>query len=690
MTERRFSIRGYPITRRFVLFVGLFISLMVTFTFQLLYADQIGLQGALIDDAYISLRYSQSLIQGHGIVWQPGDRVEGYTNFLWVILSAFLMVIGFDGTNTVRFLGLFSSVISIALLILLSRHFQKLQNIRVWPIGIAAILVGTSFDFAFWTLSGLESPLFIMLSLTGLYFTLKVVETPERLRYAIGSGLALAAATLTRPDGAVLVIALWIPWLIYRVLASRKLASVFEHPFLTAFALYTCIVLAHLLWRYSYYGQLLPNTFYVKVGATVSQVQRGINYIIDTTRFVGLMPLIPLALFALLPPAKDQNSEQLKLWTSRLMVLSMAICYTAYLISIGGDIFTTRLLMMVFVLVCFLIDIGINNLINVGVLLKIPISRVIPLSVLALALIINPNRLHSHLAGAYIGQINWNRTGEWLRAHAEPTDTLAIDAAGSVPYFSGLRSIDMLGLNDAYIAHMSVRGMGRGVPGHEKFDPAYVYAKSPTWIATWLDREGRAASLGMYRWPEVHDYRLTMVVQAQDPSRPWMQLADSHYAPQSGYDQGYRYGIWKRIPEAVSLAYTDLNLEDQTVVQQVGPWEWMLKPVSGNDYLSSITPGAALKFEIDGGQAIAAVTLRHNTSGQIQIQADGQAIVCDLYSSVTVPQAPCILPPVGKPGEHVQVTIVIDAARNPASGGGGVHIQRLLTLPPASYARLEQ
>src|SRR5690606_452754 len=34
------------------------------------------------DDAFISFRYAQNLIDGHGLVFNAGERVEGYTNFL--------------------------------------------------------------------------------------------------------------------------------------------------------------------------------------------------------------------------------------------------------------------------------------------------------------------------------------------------------------------------------------------------------------------------------------------------------------------------------------------------------------------------------------------------------------------------------------------------------------------------------
>ena len=42
----------------------------------------------LCDDAFISFRYSRHLVDGLGLVWNPGEVVEGYTNFLWVLIAA--------------------------------------------------------------------------------------------------------------------------------------------------------------------------------------------------------------------------------------------------------------------------------------------------------------------------------------------------------------------------------------------------------------------------------------------------------------------------------------------------------------------------------------------------------------------------------------------------------------------------
>ena len=48
------------------------------------------------DDAYISFRYARNLADGFGLVWNIGERVEGYTNFLWTLLMVPAFWLGCD------------------------------------------------------------------------------------------------------------------------------------------------------------------------------------------------------------------------------------------------------------------------------------------------------------------------------------------------------------------------------------------------------------------------------------------------------------------------------------------------------------------------------------------------------------------------------------------------------------------
>ena len=48
----------------------------------------VSLPPIVVDDAFISYRYAWNLVAGHGLVFNIDEYVEGYSNFLWVLLTA--------------------------------------------------------------------------------------------------------------------------------------------------------------------------------------------------------------------------------------------------------------------------------------------------------------------------------------------------------------------------------------------------------------------------------------------------------------------------------------------------------------------------------------------------------------------------------------------------------------------------
>ena len=89
--------------------------------------------------------------------------------------------------------------------------------------------------------------------------------------------------------------------------------------------------------------------------------------------------------------------------------------------------------------------------------------------------------LHHRVIGGNVGRLG-KESGTWMRENFPPDTVIAATAAGAVAYFSRLRVIDMLGLNDSRIAHRQMPRMGRGMPGHEKADGAYVLSLEPDYI----------------------------------------------------------------------------------------------------------------------------------------------------------------------------------------------------------------
>lgn len=526
---------------------------VLLFGYQIQQANQV-MQGVLIDDAYISLRYADNAAGGRGLSWQPGERVEGYTNFLWVAVLAVVMRLGLAGEFAAHWIGVVAGCGVLVLLVLLPRRLQSPAEARVWPVGVGALSVGASFFFPYWSNSGFETSLFILLCLTALFFAWQSLKRPQQRRYAVLTGLSLVSVALTRPDGLILFAVVVVVWLIYAMRSSETERRVLGRSLGWTTSIFILLYGAYFVWRLTYYGQLWPNPFYLKVGASLDQLMRGLVYMQSTVDKLSALPLLVVAPLALLPPPRHANEPATARSAQRVVVVMMflfACGYAAFLVCVGGDNYGPRLALTILVMVAALAEVGLSRVVSAWRAKPAAPRYLVPV-VLGLAVIIVMHPWSSDLHAPTVRnaqlQINWKQLGLWLNRSTNPTDTIAVDAAGAIPYFSQRRAIDMLGFNDAHIAHLDVPTLGRGLPGHEKYDPLYVLAQAPDWVATWIDRNGQPAQYGLAAQPEMAHYQLYLAMQTADPAQPWMQLVTPAYALAQGWDAGYQYALWKRLP----------------------------------------------------------------------------------------------------------------------------------------------
>lgn len=243
------------------------------------------------DDAYISFRFARHLAQGHGLVYNVGERVEGYTNFLWTLLSAIPLARG--ATDPLPFMHTLSLALWLGSFFLLLGIGGLLYREGNWAAPLAAVPLLYHWSYNMWFFSGMETPLVsFLVVLTLLFFTLD----PEKHPYSLfWTSLSAVALMLTRADGVVFLAALaaaglvlhWRPlvrerrWVRYLVLPAL--------PLLLVYVPYT-------MWRVSYYGSFFPNTYYAKA-AYLTFYARGWQYLttyFETYEFVAWTPLLVL------------------------------------------------------------------------------------------------------------------------------------------------------------------------------------------------------------------------------------------------------------------------------------------------------------------------------------------------------------------------------------------------------------
>ncbi len=158
-----------------------------------------------LDDAYISFVYARNWVDGKGIVFNEGERVEGYTCFLWVALMALGLWLQLPIEPWSTALGTLFALGSLLAAAGLAR--EVLPERQRWAAAGAALFVALWPPFSWWAASGMETTLFAFLVTTTLWAH---VKTTGRSPW-VGALAALAA--LTRPEG----------WLLGGLLAADAL-----------------------------------------------------------------------------------------------------------------------------------------------------------------------------------------------------------------------------------------------------------------------------------------------------------------------------------------------------------------------------------------------------------------------------------------------------------------------------------
>jgi arabinofuranosyltransferase len=219
----------------------------------------------LADDAYISFRYASNLVAGHGLVWNPEPfrPVEGYSNFLWVILLAQIWRwTGLEPPAIANVLALcfsFLSLLLFARFLLTMKWRAELIRFRIPFLVLALLGILSNRTFLAWTSSGLETAMYNFLVLLWLFCLLRI--PPESGSWFLCSTLAAALLELTRPDGMLFLAGT----VVIGLLVARRQAGPSRLQHILWLAIASSPAACHLLWRKLYYGEWLPNTYYAKI-----------------------------------------------------------------------------------------------------------------------------------------------------------------------------------------------------------------------------------------------------------------------------------------------------------------------------------------------------------------------------------------------------------------------------------------
>ncbi len=394
----------------------------------------------LVDDMMITMRYAHNLASGVGLVWNPGEHVEGYTNFLWALYMALVHLLPIPLSKTALVVSLTNIALSVLIILLIIRLATLLKG---GPFAVVATLVAYvgSSNFRTWSVAGTESVLLAMMVLAAIILILRDLdrESPSPLPY-----LLLGAMTLVRSDALILSALLYgTSFVLHR-----------EKARVVAFAgIWLFFPLAHLLFRFGYYGELVPNTAYLKVFNWEGRVSHGARYVFHFARNYALPMLLVLV-------AAFRGGSR----AERLLGGSVLI-YSGYIAYAGGDIFPqNRFFVPVLPLLFILAFVSLERLFvrrTLRLFVSVLTVATIPLVIPGEQWIVGPS-------STSIGHI---KIALLLKENLPPGGKAADFWAGIPFYFSGAYGVDLLGKNDPHIARLPA--VYRDHPGHNKFDFDY-------------------------------------------------------------------------------------------------------------------------------------------------------------------------------------------------------------------------
>ena len=451
------------------------------------------LGGNISDDAMTSMQYAKNLALGQGLVFNVGERVEGYTNFLWVLVMTPLFALSraFDVpfVPMVNYLNVAMAAAVTALVYWLGSRIWGRGHLATW---VAVFLLVVDSAFLCWAVLGLEVQMLALWMLLALI----AVRSGARRR-ALWAGLALLAAHLTRPDAALFCVCILGNELLEAVLAwkrgDRRAATQAFRDALTAAAVWLVPYAVYFGWHYAYYGWPFPNTYYLKLGGEIDGWARGFDYLVD---FLRVRAWVPAAGLLAVLAARDR--------TVRVLVVYLAL-HVLYVVYAGGD-FMPGHRFFVPELPQFALLVGAAVAVAwQGIQLQ-PVRRWLSSRGVEPAMIAGFG-LASAMGGLAFSSVRQRHLGPldslvsswgndhgrqrtlmaWLKERKPPGATFATGLIGHTGFLSDIYVIDVCGIIDPVIAHMKVKDFGHGLPGHEKLASVeYVMQKKPTYVGIYV------------------------------------------------------------------------------------------------------------------------------------------------------------------------------------------------------------
>lgn len=423
-----------------------------------------------VDDTYIYVLYAKNWVEGNGLVFNIGDRVDAMSNFLWVMLMAAGGKVGLPILGWTKALGVLTGAAHLVLAWWMAR--LAIDLVRPGAVDpaeatrrdalacLVPMLMVVQPGTPYYATAGLGTPLFTLLTVTGVGLHLLDLKRHGAPRSA-WCYLPLSIAALTRPEAPLFLVAVAAHrgWLMLGPRAERawpggealpaRSTSLRQRLEPELLALAAAVALPVIVWipRYLYFGDFV-NTYYCKPSTFFQNPGAAFTYVGDFAASHGLLTgivLLAATIPALLsPPARRVAG----------LLLGIAGLHVAFVFYSGGDwmaqhrFFQPTLALLYATVVC-----------GVALLRGWTGPAAVLVGVLSLASAphvaeftrdLEANFKYDH---AHRSQRNVE-VALWMADNLRPGAGIITDEIGAIGLYSGLVVLDQWGIVDRELAHM--------------------------------------------------------------------------------------------------------------------------------------------------------------------------------------------------------------------------------------------
>lgn len=506
----------------------------------------------VLDDAFIFLRYVRNFTNGHGIVWNIGEKpVEGFSSFLYFfVLSITSFVFKLQLDNVIQILGVLCGIGSLIVTYLISKKLFT----NYFTIFLPITLLTFSPFLIIWSTIGMDSILYLFLFLLCIYF---YIRFRKNSKFIYIFSLCCFFLALSRSEAMVFILVTFFFELLYRMKEKKK---VFDKSLIISGSIFIILYGALFIWRWSYFGHFFSNTYYVKTGGELYQTLGGLDNFWQSfkTLFVGTSVVILIPLIYLFLTKK--RSWEVYYFSVLIFIISASNIF------VGGDVFGVRFYLPVWGLLILLSSMTLDQFINLKKI-KTYQTVLIVAAVFVSSLFAwyqndyyqEDKRLYRNIPyylanresypsaedtnseSYYDSKTTFRAMASALNSNLKPGSSIALVAVGAIGYYSDFTIYDMVGKVDEHIAHepFDEKYIESWRPGHDKGDGEYILEKKPDYILLYsiLSRDPVEVIT-----EDSFDYQYKSVVEIWNSS----EFHEDYEFKPIQMDSGWYINLWKR------------------------------------------------------------------------------------------------------------------------------------------------